>query len=139
MPCRPRSVRKASVIATLGPKPNPLATFCGASLSTEIMRHARSRKWLRGDMAGSYAREPKQWGEIVIADHLVSRSDNWAGVRNYKNAVNIKDLYSGLIASVPVRNKGHEEARKAFTWFCGSRRVLRIYSDNSGELKVAAE
>ena len=73
--------------------------------------------------SGSYKREPKKWGEIVTADHLVSvKKSKKGGIRGYKNAVNIKDLYSGLIASVPVKNKGHEEARKAFKFFGGAAR-----------------
>ena len=60
------------------------------------------------------------------------------GVRGFKNAANIKDLYSGLIACVPVKNKGHEEAVRAFRFFCGNRKILRIYSDNAGELTAAA-
>ena len=90
--------------------------------------------------AGSYQRKPKKWGEIITADHLVSnKRGKKHGVRGSKNAVNVKDLYSGLIASVPVKNKGHEEARKAFKWFCGTRKIQRIFSDNSGELKAAAD
>jgi hypothetical protein len=93
----------------------------------------------RKRMTGSYQRDLKRWGEIIRADHLVSRNDNWAGVRGYRNAVNIKVLWRSIIASVPVRNKAHHEARKAFKWFCGSRKIQKIYSDNSGELKAAAE
>ena len=90
--------------------------------------------------AGSYRREPKKWGEIITADHLVStKRGRKHGVRGWKNSVNLKDLWSGLIASVPVKNKGHEEATRAFRFFCGSRKIQRIYSDNAGELKAAAD
>ena len=41
------------------------------------------------------------------------------GIHKWKNAVNIKDVYSTLIASVPVRDKGNVEARRAFKWFAG--------------------
>ena len=57
-------------------------------------------------MIGSYDRDPKIWGGIVTADHLVSRKQNWTGVRGFRNAVNIKDLWSKMIAFVPVRKKG---------------------------------
>ena len=53
--------------------------------------------------------------------------------------INIKDLWSGLNCSVPVKNKGQEEARRAFKYFCGGRKIQRIFSDNAGELKAAAE
>ena len=89
---------------------------------------------------GSYRREPKKWGEIITADHLVStKRGRKHGVRGWKNSVNLKDLWSGVIASVPVKNKGHEEATRAFRFFCGGRKIQRIYSDNAGELKAAAD
>ena len=89
---------------------------------------------------GSFKRVLKRWGEIVTADHLVNnKKGKKHGVRGFKNAVNIKDLWSGLINCYPVKNKGHEEARKAFKMFCGGRKIQRIYSDNAGELKAAAE
>ena len=89
--------------------------------------------------AGSYQREPKKWGEIVAADHLVTtKRGKKHGVRGYKNAINIKDLCSGLMASVP-EDKFSTSARKAFKWFCGNRKIQKIYSDNSGELIAAAD
>ena len=89
---------------------------------------------------GSYKRVPKRWGELVTADHLVSnKKGKGHGIHGFKNAVNIKDLYSGLFAGYPVKHKGHEEARKAFKIYCGGRKTQRIYSDNAGELKAAAE
>jgi len=77
-------------------------------------------------MTGSSQCDLKRRGEIITADHLVSTMDTWAGVRGYRNAVNIKDLWPRMIASVPVRNKKHDEARKAFKWFCGSRKIQMI-------------
>ena len=61
------------------------------------------------------------------------------GVRGYKNAVNIKDIWSGLIGCVPVKDKGSQEARRAFKHFCGGRKIQKIYSDRAGELRAAAE
>jgi len=108
--------------------------------TNHLLRHKPFNKWCeaclkskmaeRRHMTGSYARDPTKWGEIITVDHLVSRKENWSGVRGFRNAVNIKDLWSKMIASVPVRNKGHDETRKAFTWFRGSRKIQRIYSDN---------
>jgi len=97
----------------------PFNNWCEACLKSNMAE--------RRHMTGSYARDPTKWGEIITADHLVSRKDNWSGVRGFRNAVNIKDLWSKMTASVPVRNKGHDEARKAFKWFCGSRKIQRIY------------
>ena len=66
-------------------------------------------------MANSYKREPKRWGEIITADHLVSHKKGGKhGVRGYKHAVHIKDLWSGLFFCVPVKNKGNAEARPVF-------------------------
>ena len=73
----------------------------------------KSKMAERKHMAGSFQRDLKSCREIITADHLVSRKDNWSGVQEYRNSVNL-DVYSKLIASVPVHNKGHEEARKAF-------------------------
>ena len=59
---------------------------------------------------GSYKREPKKWGDIITADHLVTnRKGRKQGVHKFKNALNLKDLWSGLIASVPVKDKGQAE------------------------------
>ena len=100
----------------------------------------RSKMAQKRHMAGSYNREPKKWGEIITADHLVSsKKGRKHGVRGWRNAVNLKDLWSGLISCVPVKDKGSEEARRAFKLFCGARKIQRIFSDNAGELKAAAE
>ena len=100
----------------------------------------RSKMAQKRHMANSYKREPKRWGETITADHLVSnRKGRKHGVRGYKHAVKIKDLWSTLICCVPVKNKGNEEARRAFKFFCGTRKIQKIYSDNAGELKAAAE
>ena len=53
--------------------------------------------------------------------------------------MNIKDLWSGLIASVPVKDKGQAECARAIKFFAGPRKIQRLYSDNAGELKAAAD
>ena len=50
----------------------------------------KSKMAKRRHMTGSYDRDPKKWGKIITADHLVSRKENWADVRGFRNAVNIK-------------------------------------------------
>ena len=41
----------------------------------------------------SYQRDPKRWGEIITADHLVStKRGRKHGIRGWKNALNMNDL-----------------------------------------------
>ena len=91
----------------------------------------KSKMAAKRHFKGAYKRQPKKWGEIITADHLVShKKGKKHGIHGFRNAVNIKDLWSGLICSVPVKNKGHEEARRALKYFCGGRKIQRIFSDN---------
>jgi len=61
---------------------------------------------------GAFKREIKKWGEVVTADHLVSKRGckkrTWVGCTGDTNALNIKDLWSKLISCYPVKDKGHE-------------------------------
>ena len=89
---------------------------------------------------GSFQRVMKKWGQIITADHLVTnKKGKKHGIHGFKNTVNIKDLWSGLICSFPVKDKGNAEARKAFKFFAGERKIQKLFSDNAGELKAAAE
>jgi hypothetical protein len=72
----------------------PFNKYCQACLKSKM--HERRH------MTGSDNRDPKRWGEIITADHLVSRGENWTGIRGFRNAVNIKDLWSKMIASVEI-------------------------------------
>ena len=105
-----------------GPLPKQDRDLRAEAVSTKhLLRHKPHNKYFEAclkskmaeqkHMTGSYNRNPNPWGEIITADHLVSRKDNWAGVRGFRNAVNIKDLWSKMIASAPVRNTGHDVAR----------------------------
>ena len=65
---------------------------------------------------------------------MTNRKGKKQGIHKFKNAVNIKDLWSGLIASVPVKDKGQAECARAIKFFAGNRKIQRLYSDNAGEL-----
>ena len=93
---------------------------------------------------GAFQRELKKWGDIVTADHLVSKKsikkkNTMLGCTGHTNALNMMDVWSRMKNCYPVRDKTHEEAVRSFKHFCGDRKIGRVYSDNSGELIKATK
>ena len=74
--------------------------------------HEGHSKFEKYHFKGTMKRPMHKWGEILTADHLVSRTaqkkdrSGWEGYNVAKNALNIKDLYSTLIHCSPVWDKG---------------------------------
>ena len=104
--------------------------------SIGFARIAAGLKWPPNGTSKAHATVNPKSG----VDHLVTnKKGKKHGIHKYKNAVNLNDLWSTLIGCVPVRDKGNEETRRAYKLFAGNRKIQRIYGDNAGELKCAAE
>ena len=59
------------------------------------------------------------------------------GVTGDKDAFTVLDVYSGLRAMYATPDKTAEETAKAIRLFAGDRRIMRFYSDKSGEIGAA--
>ena len=54
-----------------------------------------------------------------------------------RDALTIKDIWSGLKHCYPAKDKTHQETIRHMKHFIGDRPVRRVYSDNSGEIGKA--
>ena len=86
---------------------------------------------------GSFKNEAMWWGQHLTADHITSKKDNMLGVTGDRNALVIKDLYSGLKHLYPTKTKNTEDTTESIRHFVGDRGARRLYSDNSGEIGKA--
>ena len=88
-------------------------------------------------LKGSFKREPEYWGQLSTADHITSVRDTMLGVTGDKDVFTVMDVYSGLRGFYPTPDKSAKETAKALRYFVGDRKVMRLYSDNSGEIGAA--
>ena len=79
----------------------PYNKYCEACKSAKMKE--------KKHFVGSFKREVKKWGEVLTADHLVGRKsarlDQMLGCTGEQNAMNVKDLWSKLVACYPVKDK----------------------------------
>ena len=98
----------------------------------------RDKKLFKG--AFEARREPTAWLDLVTADHLVSRDGKMQGLTGDRDAIVIKDLYTGIKNVIPVENKSQHSATKGLRYFVGDpTKVKRCYTDGSPELEAALE
>ena len=74
----------------------------------------------------------------MTCDHLVQRdTDVSVGITGDKDALTVRDMYSGWIWCYPMKARTLDNTEDALRDFAGGYRIKRIYSDNSGEIKGA--
>ena len=72
---------------------------------------------------GSFKNEATFWGQHLTADHITSQKDKMLSVSGDRDALVIKDLYSGLKNLYPTKDKSAlETERKIKEFFVGSER-----------------
>ena len=81
---------------------------------------------------GSYGRKLDKWGQCITCDHIVSKKDKMLSITEDRDALTIKDIWSGLKHCYPAKDKTHQETLRHMKHFIGDRPVRRVYSDNSG-------
>ena len=102
-----------------------------------LLRHKPSNPYCEACRRGRMRRKPKFRGQHLTADHITSIKDNLLGATGDRNALVIKDIYSGLKHVYPARTKDADETTTAIRHFIGDRGARRLYSDNSGEIGTA--
>ena len=85
----------------------------------------------------SYVRKATECGQEVTADHVTSQKDNMLGITGDRDALTIKDEYSGLKNMYPTKTKNAEDTQFAIREFAGDRTIRNLYSDKSGEISKA--
>ena len=83
--------------------------------------------------------EVKGFGELVQCDHVILHRAEHAGLDGERAGLFIMDTFTDLCDLVPSKGKTAEEAAVALRYFVGERDMKFLYSDNSLELKRAAE
>ena len=80
-----------------------------------------------------------KFGDLIAADHAVLGDPNESSRRGDRVALVVQDTATWWIDCYPSAHKSTEEAMKALQNFAGAQDVVkRLYSDNSGELDMAA-
>jgi hypothetical protein len=77
------------------------------------------RSKMKNANSGSFQREPKAWGDISTADHLDARKKEMVGLIGEREALTVKDLYSGLRNIYATKTKSAEETHFCITKFVG--------------------
>ena len=107
----------------------PKNPFCEACV--------RAKKAESPSYKGAYVKTAEEWGHKLTADHITSLKDNMLGITGDKDALTIKDEYSGLKNLYPTKTKNAEETQMAIREFAGDRIIHNLYSDKSGEIAKA--
>ena len=69
----------------------------------------RAKKTESPSYKGSYVRTVAEWGREVTADHITSLKDRMLGITGDRDALTIKDEYSGLKNLYPTKTKNADE------------------------------
>ena len=97
-----------------------------------VKQHCRARWCKPGE-------GPKKFGELISADHIVSKSEDSRGFDGSRYALVFLDQGTPWVDVAPTATKTTEETTRALQDFVGpSERVENFYSDNAGELVKAA-
>ena len=84
--------------------------------------------------------KPADFGDQVVADHIIQEGLSDIGMNEEPCAVIMKDRGSDYVDGFPLPDKSGEEAAKAFVEFAGPHDYIKhLYSDGSGELMKACE
>ena len=76
----------------------------------------------------SYVKTAQEWGQRLTADHITSLKDKMLGITGDRDALTIKDEYSGLKNMYPTKTKDAEDTIDAIRKFAGDRTIWNLYS-----------
>jgi hypothetical protein len=80
---------------------------------------------------------PKQFGDLITADHIITQASEDQGIDGQKAAIVMHDAATEWLSVYPVQNKSADEAYRAFMDIAGGhpvRLITKVYTDNSPEL-----
>ena len=124
-----REARTAEHCLTHMPK-NPFCWVC--SMSKMVAKQARRLG------PEDQAINPTAFGEHVCADHITGLDDEETADGN-QAAMFIMDMFTRFPCLAPVKNKSASSAIHAIRQYIGKSELTTLYTDNSGELEVAAK
>ena len=84
-------------------------------------------------------KEPKKFGDLVNADHVIAHSADAAGLTGERDALVIVDRYTEYIDAFPLATKSADDAQAALIEYFGTDPAKEVYiwSDSAHELKRA--
>ena len=111
----------------------PYNPYCTSCVRAKLTRRPARRVRKEPD------KEPKKFGDLVNADHLIAHSEESAGLTGERDALVIVDRYSGYIDAFPLATKSADDAYGAVAEYFGTERPVDVYvwSDSAHELKRA--
>ena len=77
---------------------------------------------------------PKAFGDLVNADHVISKSDEAMGLTGERDALVIVDRATDYMDCFPLQTKSAPDAAGALTEYLGTVKPKRIYTDAAPEL-----
>ena len=93
-------------LVTHKPK-NPFCPVCSRAKTTKLRY-----------MKGAFDRKLERWGQLITADRADSKSAKMLGLNGEKEALDIKDVMSGLKNIFPIGTKSADDAFKSLQRFC---------------------
>ena len=104
---------------------NPYCEICNQAK----LREAPHRK-------GTTRCDAKEFGEYTTGDFLTAKGETMRGVGGFKDALNLRDLGTGVKMCYPTEDRTTPECERALKTFGGAttNAIKRFYSDNEGGL-----
>ena len=87
---------------------NPHCEICARTRSRQVY-HKR----------GAFHRELSAWGDVVAADNIDCQRSTMTGLDDQRDALVVRDLYSGLVQVYPVASKSTDDTAVALSHFQG--------------------
>ena len=124
-----RSLRQEATSLNHLLRHKPRNPYCEACVRGKMKGHRKFK--------GSFKNSASFWGQHLTADHITSQKENMLGVTGDRDALVVKDLYSGLKHLYPTADKSAKTTEASLRHFIGDRMCRKLYSDNSGEIGAA--
>ena len=107
-------------------------------MRAKLMNVQHRRKVNRAAPSSVLPAAPERFGSHVVADHVVARSERSRGFTGDKNALVLRDMYTGYVGCYPMTQKSGADTVRSLLEFVGPhQRIDMVYSDNSKELIYA--
>ena len=105
----------------------PKNPYCASCQCAKMQRKLARRRGLGGTT-------PTKFGEEMVADYIVSHSDEAMGLTGERDALVILDRGSDYKDCFPLLTKDADDAYGAFVEFLGKRRAGYAWTDSAKEL-----
>ena len=106
----------------------PYNKYCQSCVRAKMSRRPAKRQIRNPDDM------PKAFGDLVNADHVISKSDEAMGLTGERDALVIVDRATDYMDCFPLQTKSAPDAAGALTEYLGTVKPKRIYTDAAPEL-----